>query len=127
MLVAYDWGEAFTALNVCAKPALDAFLWQGLRELAREQGDEPLEATFASIAEDAAWHLAWSQALVAVAVDGNAANREVFGAWVAKWNGPVGAAVRALGMLAGPRGAAVAQAAVERANSWQRSIGAAAS
>src|SRR6185312_6679440 len=116
MLVTYDWGEAFTAANLCAKPALDAFFWQQLRELAQRRGGALLGATFASLAEDAAWHRAWSEALVAVAFKADAANRGTLAEWVAKWNRPVHEAVRALGRLAGPAGAAAAEAAIEQAS-----------
>jgi toluene monooxygenase system protein E len=109
MLVTYDWAEAFTALNLCAKPALDAFFWPSLRE--------------PTIADDAAWHRAWSAALVAVVVESNPANRGTLAAWIERWNGPVREAVLALGALAGPAGEDAARAAVEQAEAWQRRIG----
>lgn len=122
MLVTYDWGEAFAAVNLCAKPALDAFFWQQLRELAQGRGDLRLGAALASLAEDAAWHRAWSEALVAVAFQADPANRDTLADWVAKWNRPVREAVRALGPLAGPAGGAAAEAAVEQASTWQRRL-----
>lgn len=103
MLVTYDWGEAFAALNLCAKPALDAFFWRRLREQAESRGDRALAATLATLADDAAWHRAWSEALVSVALQADPANRETLGGWVAKWKGPVDEAVRALSDLTGPR------------------------
>jgi len=120
MLVAYDWGEAFAALNLCAKPALDAFFWQQLRELAQSRGDALLAATLESLSDDAAWHRAWSEALVTVALNANPANRDTLAGWVATWNGPVVDAVRALGTLAG---ADAAVAAVAEASAWQRRLG----
>ena len=109
MLVTYDWAEAFTALNLCAKPALDTFFWEQLSD--------------AALADDAGWHRAWSEALVSVALEASPGNRETLAAWVAKWNAPVGEAVGALGALTGPAGERTAHAAIEQAKAWQRAIG----
>ena len=92
------------------------------KDLAQHRGDALLGATFASLAEDAAWHRAWSEALVAVAFQADAANRDTLAEWVAKWNRPVHEAVRALGRLAEPAGAAAAEAAIEQASAWQRRL-----
>lgn len=113
MLVAYDWGEAFTAANLCAKPALDAFFWQQLPQLG----------AFAAIAEDAAWHRAWSEALVTVALESSAANRATLADWVGKWNAPVAEALGALGSLAGAAGDGAARDAIAQARAWQRRLG----
>jgi toluene monooxygenase system protein E len=39
MLIAYDWGEAFVALNLTVKPVLDAVFNVQLAELARAHED----------------------------------------------------------------------------------------
>ncbi|MCV7059856.1 hypothetical protein H7I76_03895, partial [Mycolicibacterium vaccae] len=39
LLLAYDWGEAFTALNLVVKPALDALFKEAFAELASDNGD----------------------------------------------------------------------------------------
>ncbi len=123
LLVTADWGEAFVALNLCAKPALDGFFWEQLGELARGRDDGRLVAACGALAADAAWHRAWSEALVRVARAADAANAGTLAAWVARWNGPVAEAVGALGTLLAAADAGAARTAVDDARAWQRRIG----
>jgi len=64
LLVCYEWGEAFVALNLVIKPLFDEFLCSQLAEVAREQRDDVLARMLLSLREDQLWHRAWSGALV---------------------------------------------------------------
>ena len=123
MLVAYDWGEAFAALNLCAKPALDAFFYEELGTLASSRGDDRLRVILTSLAEDGAWHRSWSEALVAMAVDARPGNRDTLRLWVGKWIVATDQAVRSLGTLAGGDGAEAATSGLARAKDWRQRIG----
>ena len=85
MLVAYDWGEAFTALNLAVKPLFDALCNSQLAELARANGDDLLALMLDQFELDAVRSREWSRALVAHAVDQRAENRDVLRGWVARW------------------------------------------
>lgn len=69
LLIAYDWGEAFTALNLVVKPAVDALLdWQ-LAELASRNDDQYLALLFAELQGGATRSREWSKALVVYALE----------------------------------------------------------
>jgi toluene monooxygenase system protein E len=85
MLVAYDWGEAFAALNLAVKPLFDALCNGQLAELARVNGDDLLALMLDQFELDAARSRDWSRALVAHAVDQRAENRDVLRGWVERW------------------------------------------
>ena len=61
LFVTYDWAEAFTALNLCLKPLVDALLTERVAALAARAGDHRLGEILGSLAEDCAWHREWSQ------------------------------------------------------------------
>jgi len=126
LLVTYDWGEAFTALNLVAKPAIDELFVTHFARLAASQGDEILCKLCMSLAEDCTWHRAWSAALVDHAVAGDPRNRACVDAWVDRWQPATARAVDAFAPvwddLAGhsPRPSfAEVRAAIE-ANGWHR-------
>jgi toluene monooxygenase system protein E len=75
LLVTCDWGEAFAALNLGAKPVLDGFFLGYVARQARARGDYLLGEIFFSLGEDGAWHRAWAQALAELAESADAANR----------------------------------------------------
>ncbi|HVJ20567.1 MAG TPA: hypothetical protein VM686_34375 [Polyangiaceae bacterium] len=85
LLCTYDWGEALTALNLCVKPVLDELFLTDLAELARNRGDFLFGQLCFSLAEDAAWHRAWTEALVKHAIGSNADNAGVIREWVGAW------------------------------------------
>jgi hypothetical protein len=85
LLVTYDWGEAFTALCLVLKPAIDDVFLVRFAERARRQGDPLLGALLGSLDEDARWHRAWAEALVGVAVAGHPDNRRVLDGWIDRW------------------------------------------
>jgi toluene monooxygenase system protein E len=85
LLIAYDWGEAFIALNVVVKPVLDTLLdWQ-LAALAGRNGDPFLELLFAEFQNDANRSRAWTGDLVRYALAARPELADVAGGWVATW------------------------------------------
>jgi len=103
LLVTWDWGEAFAALNLGAKPVLDGFFLGSVAETARARGDYLLGEIFFSLAEDGAWHRAWAQALATLAESADAANRSRLADWTNAWSGAAAEAIaplaRELGMV----------------------------
>jgi hypothetical protein len=95
LLVTYDWAEAFTALNMVAKPALDELFMTHFAELAGSEGDEILAKICLSLAEDCAWHRDWSRAMVAHALGADRNNQSWLDTWVEKWRPLVGRALDA--------------------------------
>lgn len=95
LLVTYDWGESFVALNLVLKPLVDELLMKHLGDLARQEGDYMLGQIFYSLNEDCQWHRQWSQALIKTAIEDTPRNREVIQGWVNKWYPPVARAVQA--------------------------------
>lgn len=83
-LTAWDWGEAFTAINLVTKPAVEEALLQQLGSLAQSEGDTLLGLLTQAQKRDAERHRRWSSALVKMALE-KEGNREVLQKWVAKW------------------------------------------
>lgn len=96
LLVTYDWGEAFVALNLVLKPRFDALYLVHFAHLARQFEDDLLAKIFFSLSEDFQWHLAWSRALVQVALEERAENREVIEGWLQRWDPRVEGAIARL-------------------------------
>ena len=96
LLVTWDWGEAFAALNLGVKPVLDRFFLGDVAEKARNRGDYLLGEIFFSLGEDGAWHRAWAQALAEMAVSVDAANRDRLAGWTRTWTAAATAAVAPL-------------------------------
>jgi toluene monooxygenase system protein E len=85
LLVAYDWGEAFVALNLAVKPALDALFKEAFVELANENGDGLTAALLQESRVDTTRNQAWHIALARYAAAANPDNRAVIDGWVEKW------------------------------------------
>jgi toluene monooxygenase system protein E len=85
LLVTYDWGEAFAALNLVAKPMFDDMFMVQLAQLADREGDDLLNKMLLSLHEDCRWHRAWSAALAHFAVERNPANQRVLAGWIERW------------------------------------------
>jgi toluene monooxygenase system protein E len=119
-LVAYDWGEAFAALCLCLKPAMDLLMVE-LAALAREHQDFCLGEFLTSFDEDTRWHRAWAEALVRLlqqqATDG-AANSEALRRWVERWRPGADEAASTVAGLFGPVGAAAAERARAAHGRW---------
>jgi len=96
LLLAYDWGEAFVALNLVVKPAFDALFKEALAGLAAVNGDGLTAALLQESRVDTTRSQAWSVALAKYAVTARAANLEVIEAWAAAWNPLTRNAVTAL-------------------------------
>jgi hypothetical protein len=122
MLVTYDWGEAFTALNLCAKPLLDDLLMVQLPTVARGHQDYLLGQLFSSLARDCDWHGRWSAALVQVALQGRADNRGAFLGWIERWAPRAEQAASALATTLGPDGPALVDASRDRALAFRQQL-----
>jgi toluene monooxygenase system protein E len=85
MLITYDWGEAFVALNLIVKPVFDAIFNEQLAELARAHHDALLALMLDDFAHDGQRSRDWSAALVHYAVAQRPANAELFKQWVDHW------------------------------------------
>ncbi|NPT47017.1 toluene monooxygenase [Paraburkholderia sp. 1N] len=84
VLVTWDWAESFVALNLIVKPAVEEAVLRKLGESARHNGDTLLGLLTDAQLLDAARHRRWATALVKMALEKDG-NREVIGAWIAKW------------------------------------------
>lgn len=113
-LVAWDWAESFTAINLVARPAVEEAVLRGLGLAGRHNGDILLGLLTDAQLVDAQRHNRWAGALVAMAIE-QRGNREVFAGWIAKWEHLADAAIGAyLGALGDAAGAAEARHATRR-------------
>jgi toluene monooxygenase system protein E len=85
MLVAYDLGECFAALNLVVKPLYDGLFIDALSQTAGAEGDEELALTLDDLRLDSDRNKDWTKALVAYAVSQRPENREVLDGWIEKW------------------------------------------
>ncbi len=104
LLVTYDWGEAFVALNVCLKPMIDDLFLAQLAAGAERVGDHLDAQILRSLHEDCRWHQAWTEALVTLATASHPDNGAVIARWTAVWRPLVAAAAQAAAPLAGVPG-----------------------
>lgn len=84
VLVTWDWAEAFVALNLVAKPAIDEAVLRKLGESARHNGDMLLGLLNDAQLVDSARHRRWTAALVKMALE-KPGNLEVIKGWISKW------------------------------------------
>jgi toluene monooxygenase system protein E len=101
LLVTYDWGEAFVALNVCLKPMIDDIFLLQLAEVADRSGDHLDGQILRSLFEDCQWHRDWTEALLALATADRPDNRAVVAKWIDAWALTVDAAGRAAASVLG--------------------------
>lgn len=85
LLIAYDWGEAFTALDVVVKPCLDTLVNDVFGQLAEANGDRYLAALCSEFAHDSRRSQDWSQALCRYAIDRDPDMDGVLQGWVDQW------------------------------------------
>lgn len=85
LLVTYDFGEAWVALQLVVKPALDELFMVQFARLARERGDRMWAELSHSLAQDCRWHRDWSDALARVALAEHADNAALVRQWIARW------------------------------------------
>jgi toluene monooxygenase system protein E len=98
-LVSYDWGEAFTALNLVLAPTLDDVLLTQLGEVARSNGDDLTWLLTSLLAEDSRRRGRWSRALADLAVAQRPDNRTVLGRWISRWSDLADEAALGLGTI----------------------------
>ncbi|KAA0941504.1 ferritin family protein [Streptomyces apricus] len=99
LLIAYDWGEAFTALNLAVKPALDVLVDEVFGHLAEANGDGFLTELCTEFGRDARRSREWTRALTGYAVEREPALTGVLDGWVATWRPRADRAVEALADL----------------------------
>jgi toluene monooxygenase system protein E len=96
LLIAYDWGESFVALNVVVKPRIDALVNWRLAELAQRNGDPFLDSLLAEFQHDSRRSQKWSADLAQYALEREPALREVLQGWTKVWEPRIDDAVKAL-------------------------------
>jgi toluene monooxygenase system protein E len=84
-LVAYDWGECLTAVNLVLRPTLDEMLLRQLGLVAKASGDHLTWLLLGNLALDTERSARWSAALARNAVEERADNAGVLRRWVARW------------------------------------------
>jgi toluene monooxygenase system protein E len=85
LLVTYDWGEAFAALNLALKPALDEVFLIHFARAAVQAGDEALGNILLSFHEDCRWQREWTAALVRMLTEEAPGNAAALAGWCGKW------------------------------------------
>jgi toluene monooxygenase system protein E len=98
-LVSYDWGEAFTALNLVLAPTLEDVLLTQLGQVAKSNNDDLTWLLTSFLAEDARRRGRWSRALAQEAVAQRPENRAVLGKWVGRWSALADDAALGLGKI----------------------------
>ena len=119
VLATYDWGEAFVALNLVAKPAAD----ETMRELgsaARHFDDHLLAALADNQMRDCERSRRWSTALVEFCAE-HGDNKAVIQGWIDKWM-PLAEKAIATYCAALPESEGVADAALGRLQAYHRSL-----
>jgi toluene monooxygenase system protein E len=101
-LVSYDWGEAFTALNLVLAPTLEHVMHDSFKQAATDAHDELdwLLATY--LAVDGDRRSRWSGALVRYAVSQEPGNAQVIRKWSDRWASAADEAAEGLGRLLEP-------------------------
>ena len=98
-LVSYDWGEAFTALNLVLAPTLEDVLLTQLGQVAKSNNDDLTWLLTSFLAEDARRRGRWSRALAEEAVAQRPENRAVLGKWFGRWSALADDAALGLGKI----------------------------
>ena len=98
-LASYDWGEAFTALNLVLAPTLDDVLLTQLGQVARANSDDLTWLLTSFLAADAQRRGRWTQRLAEFAVTQREENRDVLGRWIARWSSLADDAALGLGQF----------------------------
>jgi toluene monooxygenase system protein E len=96
LLLAYDWGEAFTALNLVIKPAVDALFKGALADLALANDDGLTAQLLSESGVDTARNHDWAAALARYAIAARPGNRAVLDSWVDRWRPAADGAVAGL-------------------------------
>jgi len=99
LLVTYDWGEAFVALNAVLKPLFEELFGTHLGELAAKSGDPLLARLLAAFDADCRWHRDWTRTLLRSAIAQRADNRGVIRGWIRRWHAEALQAVAPFGTI----------------------------
>lgn len=83
-LIAWDWGEAFVAINLVLKPSVDASILHQLGNAGRQEGDTLLGLLTDAHLRDSERHNRWSTALVKYALEYEG-NKKVLSDWYEAW------------------------------------------
>lgn len=100
-LVAYDWGESFTALDLVLAPTLDDVLIRQLGEVSKAAGDEITWLVCEQLAKDSRRRDTWSAALARFAIENRDENTAPLHKWIDKWSTIADDAVAGLAHLIG--------------------------
>lgn len=84
-LIAYDWGECLTAVNLVLRPTLEEILLRQLGLVADTNEDELTWLLLSNLAIDSDRAMRWSAALAQFAVEQRPENAEVLRRWIDKW------------------------------------------
>ena len=115
MLVAYDFGEAFTALNLVLAPTLDDVLIRQFGEISKANGDELEWLLSAQLRKDARRRDRWCGTLARFTVAQRAENEKPLHKWIDRWSPLADAAAKGLAPLLGkPASDVVAEARAAR-------------
>lgn len=98
-LIAYDWAEAHTALNLVVLPTLDEVLLEQLRVVAADNGDELTWLVLGNLLDDSRRRDRWAGELAAFALRERAENADVLDRWIGRWAPRVDDAVAQLAPL----------------------------
>ena len=121
VLIAYDWGESFVALNLVAKPAIEEGILRLLGNIGRRNGDMVLSLLVDAQLIDANRHRRWAASLVKLALE-TEGNGDVLRGWIAKWTPLADAAIDAYaGALA--ESPAAAESAKQATVTFRQSLG----
>lgn len=85
LLITYDWGHAFAALDLAVKPAIDELINSQLAELAKRNGDELLSNLLIALRADSERSRDWTSALVSYSVERDASLAGLLDGWKADW------------------------------------------
>ncbi|MEV1296104.1 toluene hydroxylase [Pseudonocardia sp. NPDC049635] len=99
LLVAYDWGEAFTALDLVLAPTLDDVLIRQTAEASRDNGDEYSWLLLSALQEDNDRRNRWAAELARFCIAQRPGNAEVLRGWIDRWTPLADAAVSGLGAI----------------------------
>ncbi|MDX3763659.1 hypothetical protein [Streptomyces sp. AK02-04a] len=99
LLAVRDWGEAFAALNLALKPALDTLLNGSLALLAKQNGDALLASLLKEFGQDSRRSRDWSTALTLYALEQRPELRGSLSAWTSPWQRTATDAVSSLSGL----------------------------
>jgi toluene monooxygenase system protein E len=84
-LVAYDWAECLTAVNLVLRPTLEELLLRQLSLVADANGDQLTWLLLSNLAADSDRAARWTAALARYAVAARPENAAVFQRWVDRW------------------------------------------